>query len=238
MAEFKKYLIQNQTVGYYRFAVFNGSITAAAADAYRLWKQVSFIQSINKACLINNITCGSSEVRNATLDKLVELLYITGVEANNLKKQFINTINGNVTEGVLVTDYQYSTTDDVLTFNINKPIKLSRLFINANDNPDNHDLYLLVQSLKNGSYALDLNSSINIAKYTSGDLINNTVSDGCVTCVNIPSVRSSKNETLTSFIAFKVTERSGDGDIKIDHVDKIRYIDSLTIKVKLPKQYS
>lgn len=64
------------------------------------------------------------------------------------------------------------------------------------------------------------------------------ISEGLINTVVFDSTTSGKLESLSSFIAFKLTDRSGDGDIKIDHIDKIRYLDSLTIKVKLPKKYS
>jgi len=41
-----------------------------------------------------------------------------------------------------------------------------------------------------------------------------------------------------SYMAHTVTDRAGDGDIQFDYVDKIDYIDSLEISVKLPKEIS
>jgi len=51
---------------------------------------------------------------------------------------------------------------------------------------------------------------------------------------------SAKNKNLlqAGYTAVSITEAGGGGDIIFDHTDKIEYIDSLTLKIKVPTVYS
>lgn len=66
-----------------------------------------------------------------------------------------------------------------------------------------------------------------------------------VTNKNMPTLTNTiwssvkgKNLLQAGYTAVSITEAGGGGDIIFDHTDKIEYIDSLTLKIKVPTVYS
>ena len=52
------------------------------------------------------------------------------------------------------------------------------------------------------------------------------------------SVSKEKTVNQAGYTALKISEVGGGGDLQFDHTDKIDYIDSLTIEIKVPTVFS
>lgn len=199
--------------------------------------------------IMDNLISYNQLIRNGTLDYLSSFGYITTEVSSRLKlavTPLITTTSSS--EKIVSSDIVFSNTEDVCNININKPIKLISLFENAVNNPNNSDLYIVIFSDRAWSYGMCKNyQKSESALFSVGSNIYVEPESATSPLVNIilthpkvvlESTTTGNLESLLSFVAFKVTDRTGDGDIKLDHIDRIRYFDSLSFKIKLPKQYS
>jgi hypothetical protein len=102
----------------------------------------------------------------------------------------------------------------------NVSIELSRRFLlnEFNDFTNNDDLYLYIPMINNTQYWRVGSQFELYYPYKYYNPLTN------------------KSVLLTPFIALKVTDMDGDGDIKFDHIDKIDYIDALNITFTLPNK--
>lgn len=78
------------------------------------------------------------------------------------------------------------------------------------------------------------------AKSTTGvGLLTKTFCENMPTLTNtIWSVSKEKAVNQAGYTALKISEVGGGGDLQFDHTDKIDYIDSLTIEIKVPTVFS
>lgn len=199
--------------------------------------------------IMDNLISNNMTIRDGTIDYLASFNYITAEVATRLKLAITPLITTpSSSEKVVPSDIVFSNVDDVCTVAINRPTKLASLYENAVNNPSNSDLYLVVFSDRVWSYGMCKNYqksdaalfNIGTNLYVGPESASNAFANFLLTHpkVVLDSTTSGKLEAVLSFIAFKVTDRDGDGDIKLDHIDRIRYFDNLTFKIKLPKQYS
>jgi len=103
-----------------------------------------------------------------------------------------------------------------LNIQYNKPIHLSKEFSidEFNNFTNNDELYLFIPMIFYGC------NEYHICKYL----------------YQYYNPKTNKKVTLAAFIALKITDINGDGDIKFDHIDKINYIDSLNITFTFPNK--
>ena len=121
--------------------------------------------------------------------------------------------------------WNYNEQFDYFTMKHNTPLRLENRFDNTINNPSNSELYF-VQMIP--SFAQFDGKSIN-AYYDRS-----TVETAALLYYREDL---GKNIYQCGYMAFSLTDRSGEGDIQLDHIDKIDYLDSLELAVKLPKEY-
>jgi hypothetical protein len=104
----------------------------------------------------------------------------------------------------------------LLNIKYDKPIKLDNEFIFENfTNNGNSELYF-------------------IFPYVNKPILHR--GDECYSSFknDIYNPKLNKKVQQFNFIALKISDMDGDGDVKFDHIDKIDYIDSLNITIKVP----
>ena len=118
------------------------------------------------------------------------------------------------------SNFKIIESNNKLNIQYNKPIKLSYRFLlnEFNKITNNDEVYLYIPM-------------INYTYYYQG---------GQYFKIYYPykyyNPITNKSVLLTPFIALKITDINGDGDIKFDHIDKFDYIDSLNITFTLPNK--
>lgn len=208
------------------------------------------IQTINLNLLLNTILCKETSKRDNALQWLVN---------NNIITQALRDRSITFTTPVKNYRNEYSTwvfdpDTNVFTFKYDKPIELLKYYVQTRDNLAMDDLYLfysLPTSHKLHSYSFTGadwwvgNSSRRVAEYETNIEIyylspSNTNSDAYPTIAfsNFYSKTASKTVYDIPYVAIKISNTAGNGEIKFDHTDKISYFDNITVKLKLPKEIS
>lgn len=169
--------------------------------------------------LCNALTLMESEYRNYYWTVLYDKGFITDSELE-IAKTKCESLTQIKAESFSM---HYDDTNDFFTFKYSSPLKLEHRWDQTINNPGNDDLFLL-------TIFDEYKASHNV-----------TASDGNrIRTSAIQYYREDDGSRFfqIGFMAHHITERDGQGDIELDHIDKIDYLDSIEINVKLPKSYS
>jgi hypothetical protein len=121
--------------------------------------------------------------------------------------------------------WNYNEQFDYYTVKHSTPLKLETRWTNSENNPTNSDLYILTILPSDTQF----NSEPSTKYWTN-------------TAVETACVKFFREDTGTTFyqvgyMAHSLTDRSGEGEVQLDHIDKIDYLDTLELAIKLPKEY-
>jgi len=122
--------------------------------------------------------------------------------------------------------WSYNEQFDYFTMKHSTPLRLENRWDNIINNPNNGEIYFvnIIPSF------IHLNG-----KNISTPYFNKNTIETAAALYYREDL--GKNIYQVGYMAHLITDRSGEGDIQLDHIDKIDYLDSLEIAVKLPKEY-
>lgn len=177
-------------------------------------------ESRNRGTL-NRLTAYNKSERTKALDRFKVLGYITDAE-------YEIGVRECEAFGQIKFDsisWNYNEQFDYYTMLHNTPLNLEKRWTNTENNPRNDELYIMT--------VLPASRPFNESSYSAYDRAGVETS-----CVKYYREDTGKFIYQLGYMAHTLTDRSGDGDIQFDYIDKIDYLDSLEISIKLPKEIS
>lgn len=120
--------------------------------------------------------------------------------------------------------WTYEPINDYFIIKHTSPLKLETRWVNSVNNPNNEQLYILIEN----------SSSFSFNGYDKNDWAEYT---------RISATKFYRQDTNSfiyqySFLGYTLGDMSSSANIKFDHVNKIDYIDTLEIAIKLPRIYN
>ena len=156
--------------------------------------------------VLNNLLSKNNINRENVLNELVSAEIITQDEADTFILTFRSFTNDKFIKLM---------NDDIITMSISTPSTLSSRFVNADNNPNDEQLYLCIIPYNNSNLTTK-NGFVNTFQKLNGDIIQQTF----------------------SYMAFSIGLKDSGKDLEYDFLEKIDMFDEINIKIALPKEIS
>lgn len=180
---------------------------------------VTLDAGISVPTLMNTLSCSDRDIRNKAIDYLVSkgIISLTTAEISDAKRFVYSLIGFNHTNFTKL----YDPIDNAYVFSYNTPVELSSKYL-ASDNTNKVPLYLAFFPMLPIEFT-------------------NIPTENGVSMFNCNKYYKPSNDTYvlqSTYIATRLSDINGDGDIKFDYLDVIEYLDDFRLRFRLPAVFN
>ena len=174
----------------------------------------------------NNVFFISTESVLNLLDKYWDYYYYFNSYNSNISSKYYFEKTQKLLQNNIITEDEYNILYNQIVF-------LSNTNINFNSS-------ILHYEEVNDYYYLHFEQPLKLEKRWDNSINNPNNENIYLTFIDTIDTTytfsNGENHQLVTTYSYKLTDMQGDGDIRLDHIDKIDYIDSLILPLKAPKE--
>lgn len=169
--------------------------------------------------LINTLSCSDATIRGKAIDYLVTkgICTLTTTEVLDAKR-FTSTLIG---FNYVNLSRVYDTVENAYVYSYTTPVELSSKYLSS-DNTNNVALYLAFFPMFTYEFS-------GIPTENATTIFN---------CSKYYKPTTDSTVLQSTYIATKLSDITGDGDVKYDHLDVIEYLDDFRLRFRLPAIFS